>query len=548
VLGYRLEAARPLFLPNQEIAKGEKAEHAPVSDEKIRGIVLVGENRWIERTGRSEPQGISVEHLDLPGKLYNLSHDLNPFLGRAVTQATLQEIRDVIVAYYRRANRPVIHVDIPEQRISSGIIQIVVYESKLGKVETSGNRYFSNKRLKEFIRLKKGDPIDADTLIQDLNWMNRNTFRQTDALFVPGQVAGTTDIHLLTKDRKTWRVYAGTDNTGLDATGKERWFSGINFGNFCNWDQLFTYQFTTGSNYRDFNASTFQWVIPLPWRNILSFFGGYSNVHARKIDGPFPGFGTHGQSMQASMRWDIPLFSLTDFLHEIIAGADWKRTNDDLTFEGDLFFGKSANLTQIVLGYNLGYEVPRWKVSFTWENFISPASWLPDQSRARYNDLRAFARPQYYYTRATFMPIYRHDWGWSAHLTMRGQGSTANLLSSEQYGIGGYNTVRGYEERLFNGDSALNINAEIRTPSWKLFWRKKQFDVLQLLAFYDYGRIWIHKQMIGEPASEGIDSVGGGVRYMIDQYLTARCDIGYALCKIEGQPRWRSHFSIVASY
>jgi len=525
-------------------------DHTTIAQE-TKGILILGDPKLVKRRGREDVQGIQVEGLKLPGSSRNLRKSLSPYLGQPLTRYNILQIKKEIIEYYRSKDRPVIHVQIPEQNISSGILQVVIYESKIGQIVAKGNKHFSNKRITGYVQMKPGDPINAETLTQDLNWMNRNTFRQTDAFFTPGKAEGTTDIELLTKDRRTWRIYAGTDNTGLDQTGQERWFGGINFGNLFNWDQLFTYQFTAGNNYKDFNASTFQWTIPLPFRHILSFYGGYSSVHTNNLEIPFnPGFGTHGQSMQLSMRWDIPLPTWTSFLHEFTFGTDWKRTNNNLTFSGDEFFGNSVNLFQFVATYNLGYEDPKRKVSFTWENFGSPMAWLPEQSKERYNDLRQFAQPTYYYTRVTLAPIFRHlKTGISMHVIVRGQWSTNNLLSSEEYGIGGYNTVRGYDERIFNGDYAFNGNFEIRTPQWKLFWQKKRRDTLQLLAFYDYGKVWVHQPMLGEPRFETLDSFGAGFRYVIDPYLTVRVDLGYGLRKVDTQVhRTKVHFGIVASF
>lgn len=527
----------------------EDIEHTVIA-ENLNSIILVAKPSKIKKFRNSDIEGITVDGVTLPGNQEALESRLRPFLGKPITRDAISQIKKEIIAYYRERNRPAIHIRIPEQNISNGVLQVLVYESKVGKIRVKGNQYFSNQRLMDYIHLKPGDQIDADTLVQDLNWMNRNTFRQTDAFFTPGK-DGTTDIELLTKDRRTWRVYAGSDNTGLQQTGPERWFGGINFGNFLWSDQLFTYQFTSASNYEEFNASTFNWTIPLPWRHVLSFYGGYSQVRTNNLEIPFnPGFGTHGQSMQASMRWDIPLYTMVDFLHECTWGADWKRTNNNLTFLGTEFYGNSVNLFQVVGTYNLGYDNQKVKVSLTWENFFSPGSFLPDQSRRLYNDLREFARPLYYYTRLFFAPTFRlGKAGANLQIMLRGQWADQNLLSSEQFGIGGYNTVRGYFERLFNGDDAFVGNLELRTPIWPLFWQRSKLDTIQLLGFYDYGKVWVHKAMKAEPKQAHIDSMGAGLRYTIDPYVTARVDWGYALRKVDIQDkRYRFHFGFIASY
>jgi len=526
---------------------------APSEEKRIKGIVIYGGGaRWVHpNQGFSEADGIKVmDGVDLPGSPEKLRKALNRFIGCPMNSETICEVKKRLVHYYRQQGRPIVDVSVPEQNVTSGVLRLLVHEATLGKVVSSGNRHFSSKRLVGYVRGREGEPIDADRLVTDLNWMNRNTFRQTDAFFTPGNERGTTDIELLTKDRRTWRVYVGTDNTGLEQTGEERNFVGFNLGNFLALDQQFTFQFTMGNRFNEFSAYTAQWVIPLPWRNMLTFYGGYSTVHTSNLDIPFnPGFGTHGHSMQASMRWDVPLPPRIDFLNEFIWGADWKRTNNTVSFIGTDFFGKNANLFQIVAGYNLGYEDAKRKVSLTWENFFSPGDWLPDQSVATYNSLRAFAKPLYYYTRLSSSTIFREPkHGASLAVILRGQWSTANLLASEEFGIGGYDTVRGYDERQFNGDYAFVANVEARTPQWPFFLYKKRIDKIQFLGFFDYGRIWLHEPFVGEPKTVFIDSIGVGARYIIDQYLTARIDYGYGLKKIDFGPHTKIHFSVIVSY
>ena len=63
--------------------------------------------------------------------------------------------------------------------------------------------------------------------------------------------------------------------------------------------------------------------------------------------------------------------------------------------------------------------------------------------------------------------------------------------SQRQIGIGGFSTVRGYEERQLNTDDGFILNTEIRTPFLPCFpksWGRKEYsEGLQFLVFLDYG-------------------------------------------------------------
>ena len=109
---------------------------------------------------------------------------------------------------------------------------------------------------------------------------------------------------------------------------------------------------------------------------------------------------------------------------------------------------------------------------------------------------RAGARDNYVYgqltlNRVTRLPL---DFTW----TVRGllQESDANLLPSEQFGLGGYDTVRGYDEREVNGDNGFLLSTEVATPPvslLKILGIQSVKDQLQFLGFVDYGGTSLHQ-------------------------------------------------------
>ena len=58
---------------------------------------------------------------------------------------------------------------------------------------------------------RRSTPVELET---DLDWANRNPFRQVEAVFGPGKDLGLTDVNIQVMDRKPWQVYAGYANSG----------------------------------------------------------------------------------------------------------------------------------------------------------------------------------------------------------------------------------------------------------------------------------------------------------------------------------------------
>ncbi len=133
----------------------------------------------------------------------------------------------------------------------------------------------------------------------------------------------------------------------------------------------------------------------------------------------------------------------------------------------------------------------------------------------------------------------------------RGQASSKNLLPSEQFGLGGFNTVRGYQERLVNRDNAVCLNGELRIPSFSILHHasRKIHDDLTFLGFVDYGLGKDHQPVEGKGKWQPLLGVGPGARYIIGNFLTARIDWAFPLIKVgEHKKEQRLHFALVVNY
>ncbi len=515
---------------------------------ELKGIIVtdtrdqVSDEEIMRAVGGAETINVQV-----PGTIKNFNSMLTKeFLNRPLTKQGMLDLKREVLLYYRRWGRPVVTIEIPEQKITGGVLQLMIIEGKLGKVTAEGNKYFKSSTLESYVRLKKGQAIDSNTLITDLDWINRNPFRQVDVIYAPGEIAGTTDIRLLTLDRRPWRVYAGVDNTGFDETENTRLFAGANWGNVFGTDQILSLQFTCAPNVDRYWAINGHYTIPLPWRDIWVFYGGYSHVHA---DMDTPRLDNSGYAAQASTRYNFILSNAPGVLQDLTLGFDYKRTDNNLEFGGERIFRHSVNLTQLVLGYNTAFDNDYFKTSMTLEFFYSPGDWLPEQSNSDYRQVRYKAKSDYIYYRLAFAPIIRLPKDFSFALTIRGQGANQNLLASEQYGLGGYNTVRGYKERAVNVDNAFLTSVELRSPSINLIGRRHFKDMVQFLIFLDYAIGRDVHTLPKTPKTEYLLGFGPGVRYEAAPYLNFRGDLGIQLKNVDnGGPGFRFHFALVGSF
>lgn len=538
---------------SESVASGKApaflAEDIPAGN--LQGILLLGDWNQFDRKFSGPVCGVVSENVKLlkgrPSFLRNLEER---YLGKPITAALMEQLKAQLARLCQKQNVPLAIISIPRQDLSKGFLQVVIDESKLGEVRTKGNRYFSSTWLKEALRTQPGEAIDTQTLLEDVAWLNLNPFRRTDAVLVPGKFPGTTDIELLSVDRWPYRVYAGADNTGTISTDRNRLFFGFNFGKSILKDGQISYQFTCAPNWNQFYAHTVSTRLPLPWRHILVFYGGYSQVK--------PNFGVSdmtdgGTSWQVDGRYRIPIFENPTLSQEWIVGYDFKEISNKVIYHNQTQVQGTADINQFMIGYELGSRVPDRKITLVAELYGNPGGITTDNKSSQYRKFRYAGKCQYAYFKLGHSLAWRILNGWWVSYDLRGQVASANLLPSEQLNMTGYNSVRGFEERIFSLDNAGIGNFTIETPHFsvlKYFGKPKTLDELYFLAFFDCGVGANHKTTPGEEAIQSLGSVGPGVRYQIDRYLSVRFDYGFQLWHqgFDNPTHSRYNFGLAVSY
>jgi len=510
-----------------------------------RKMKLVNEEKMLNKI-----DGVQSIGVDIPGGITELEARISGYFGRPLYEKDILCLVDVITGYYQDHLRPFVAIEIPKQ-IKSCALQLILTESHLGKICIQGEKTNHFNRILSRIQMSEGDIIDERILLRDMQFINRNPFRRINYLFSPGAKPYTTDLLVQLDERRPFRIYAGGDNTGVSTTGQQRWFAGFNL-NVTGWaDHNFSFQYTTSNDFHEFQAYTGQYLILFPWRHLLNFYGGYSRSH---VDFVFPGMTNHGTSFQASARYIYLLNPTIHLNHEFSLGFDFKQTNNTFNF-GELFAAKQpVNLFQLAGKYAGNFEGKCYRIDYDLEAYWSPGKWLPDQTNADYRTLRPGGKNHWVYARGALTYNQKLCWDFWFFSMLRGQLCGENLLPSEQMGIGGYDTVRGYKERQLNKDNAAIANIEFRSPTTTVFFPKSNcngpIDALQFLVFFDAGYGSNHTPLPGEPRREYLLGTGPGARYTMNNGFTGRVDWGVKLHNRESYGGGWSmfHFSVIASY
>ncbi|MBR4612762.1 MAG: BamA/TamA family outer membrane protein [Kiritimatiellae bacterium] len=124
-------------------------------------------------------------------------------------------------------------------------------------------------------------------------------------------------------------------------------------------------------------------------------------------------------------------------------------------------------------------------------------------------------------------------------LFMKADAQHANtaIVSAEQFSVGGHNSVRGYKERQFLGDSGASATLELRSPIFTGIFHRHNvktdvtpFDRWQFLAFVDVGWFDLEKNPSAQDNdSEFIAGAGVGFRLALGDNMQMRCDVATPL-------------------
>lgn len=529
------------------VPKPASGDETKVLVKSLKGLVFVNAPGKVKAGGITGVQGIQAEGLPLlqdPG----FKKVVDGYFGKPVTLLILNTIVRDIVLYYRQQDRPVVDVIVPEQDITSGVIQLVVIEATLGQIRVEGNEWTSSEALTDDVRIKPGETFNEEILRSDLRWINSNPFRDVNFIYTPGQSPGTADLVLQTKDRFPVRVFGGYEDSGNDLTDDSRYLMGLNWGDAFLLGHQLNYQYTTNPDGKKLTAHTGSYIIPLPWRHVLTFFGGYAESTADVV-APFT---LNGISWQVSSRYAVPLPDIATYQHEVQFGFDFKQSNNNLEFGGTTVNNTPTEICQWVIGYDGSLKDSWGATSAGVDLFVSPGGWTSKNRTADFQLYQAFATDEYVYGLVNFDRVTRLPWDFTFGTRMLYQFTNANLLGSEQFGIGGYQTVRGYDEREANGAQGYLVSLELRTPPvsfGQMFDVQGLDDQLQFLFFWDYGVTGNRTLLPGEDPNILASGIGPGVRYVVNPYLSFRFDYGFQLYQaVAGRHGSRGHIGVVLAY
>jgi len=542
---------RPVLPEEPKLATGDKR----VLVDELKGLIFVDHPNKVA-PGRLESTGFLINRDGGLALLDTLEFHriVESYMGGPISIRRLNEMTREIVMLYRANDQPVVDVSIPEQDITDGVVQVVITEGRVGNVRVNTRGWFDPCRLVNKTCIRPGDAICESVLMEDLRYLNLNPYREVDLRIAQGENYGETDVIFDVRERPPISAYIGYEDTGTFSTGLERTIYGIHLGNFMGWDHSVGYQYTASLDYTDLEAHSLFYSIPLPNRDQLVLYASYATLNSGAMP---PIFDTTGLASEVAFRYyhDLypgPCCRRDRLQRQLILGADFKRTNTNLFFGQEQIYESIVDIGQIVVGFESTLQDCWGTRRLGITGYVSPGGFTTYNDQVHLHNLQPGATANYIYALAFIERTIRLPSSWQLYTKYTAQVSEATLVSTEQLGFGGYNSIRGYDMRRVNGDLGWILNVELRTKPIHDQFRGRRHE-LQGVVFFDYGDARRHNTpdpVHGVPNGVDLYGVGMGFRYNIQRRFALRADFGWPITEadpeVEQNPRF--HIGSVATF
>ena len=447
---------------------------------------------------------------------------LKKFLGDHYGLEGLQAASDELERAFRKRGFAFYRVTLVPQKLEKGVIRLLVTEFKIDNITITGNKHYSTENImRNLPTLEKGKAPNTAALSRAMNMANALPSKSIKLQFAESETGGGITAKATVEDENPDFWFASLNNTGTDETGKWRLTGGYQFTNLFDRDQSMSLSYTLSPS--DTSAVKQYGVFyKVPFYESGTQFSALlarSDVDSGVVA---QNFAVSGAGTILLLRYVKTLLQHGAYKQEFEFGLDNKLFDNNVLFFGSPQTGTGKVLSRPAsVAYNGSWATAGSSLDFNLGAFAN----IPGGSKnedADYANLRAGATADWTSLHYGFGYNKVLGTSWFFRFKTSGQQSSDQLISGEQFGIGGIYSVRGFEERTLLGDSGVQANFELWAPGFTR-WNVRP------LVFVDMGHVETNQQTPGLPDSHDIASTGAGLRWSMANRLNMVLDVGWVL-------------------
>lgn len=432
------------------------------------------------------------------------------YLDKKVTFQDIEKIAGNIEAKYKEKGYFTTTVYIPEQEVKNGVIEVRVAEGKMGRLEVEGNKWFSAEFIERFFHVKKNEILNIKTVQRDILRLNNNPDLEIKTVISKGKDPQTSDISLKVQSRLPWHVGFLQDNRGSRLTGKYRSMLFTRSSNVSGLgDTLFISSLYSGKSF----GQSVSYNIPLgTYGTKFNFDATYFKMRLGKEYKSFEITG-NTQIYTPYFSWELALTE--SFEADLNLGLDIKSIKKKSLGEVD----SNDQLRQPFFGFDFSKTDSSGQTTFSPKFNFGTSGFLGASHRNHPTSSRAGTGGFFFKYEQSLNRIQRMFS--DSYISIRTQLQLAShtLPSSEQFQLGGADSVRGYPEGDYSADAGGSVNIDWFFPMYLIpkTWKLPAQTVslrrqIEPVVFIDFGGGKLKKVLSGEGKDKFLAGLGAGLR------------------------------------
>lgn len=451
----------------------------------------------------------------------------------------IQKVADLITAEYWKRSHVTAKAYIPEQRVENNVIKIAVQEGRIGAVKIQGNHpYYSTEFIeKHFSPVLKQSAFNQDSLERALLVLNDYPKLKVAAVLVPGTEPGTSDIVVTADNSLPVSLTLDYNNFGSKyVSGRSRFGLTLDVGNLIKEGSILSIKGQTGERPDEFWYGRVFYSVPL--NTLGTRLAAYYAIGNIDVGQEFDVLNIHGKSKNFGVTISHPFIKKR--LETLTAefGFDYK---DSRLYSLDDIMLNHDQVSSIKLG--VSYERTDTHGRTFASLYLTQGLGHALGGMENNDVLASRAGADNSFTKVNINGIRLQRLSPSFYIVAKGsaQWASDSLLVSEQYYIGGQDSVRGFVQGERAGDSGYSITGELRVSP---FTNK---EIVQFVVFADNGTVYIKNPPVGFDNHHSMTGAGGGIRLNLPYEFNIKADLGFPIFPSAGLSGKHSMFYLQIS-
>ncbi len=448
-----------------------------------------------------------------------------PFLNKPLAPTDLRAIADTITQHY--LNQGYITSRALDPVVSGDRATVQIVEGAIEQIEITGTERVSQDYIRRRIELAAQQPLNTNRLEEQLKLLrNDPLFEELSASLRAGDGLGQSVLAVTVKEAQSFTAEASVDNYSPPSVGSERFGTQLQYRNLTgNGDVLsggYTRSRTGGSQQVNLSYST-----PVnPREGTLSLSADWTRTKITQDE--FESLNITGNSQRYSLQYRQPL--LRSLRQELALSAGFTFQDGQTFLDGTptpFGAGPDADGISRTAVINFGQDYVKRDPSGAWalRSQFNLGTGLFDAT----NNAEPMPDGQFLSWLGQVQRVQRLG---DNHLVIA-QGSlqlsSDALLASQQFSLGGGQSLRGYRQNVRSGDNGFRVSVEDRITLQR---DAGGASTVQLAPFAEVGKVW---NDVDNPSGSGtalLASAGVGVIWKPTPASTIRVDYGVPLVSL----------------